>query len=473
MPRSRTDILMWGVAGLLLIPLLIQAALVAGFMRPVADDFCLYYRSEGHSLIDAVRFWYEEWTGRITTIGLWTAVIRTPNALRWLMPLTLGIWGLLLYRLWHESQPILRVKNPRASGVLLSLAVIFATLEVAPNREQSIYWVGGITNYLLPLVLLTAYVTLLIRAYHVPSRHFINDLLRGLLAFSLPFIAAATAENAALLQIIVIGLLGLYGFRHKILRGLLIIGLAGAIIGLAVSYFAPGNAARLEADSGGDTSPILESLADSFAYTVYTVAIQFNPEHPARLIAFLMLLSCAAWAGWHSGATFWPTTRGTWGWLMGGSLVVCFGLMWATIAPVYYGLGHAPQERTRLVTLFIAVVWCVFAGLASGQWRLLPRIAPLILVALLVLGPSRAIVQQALRLDDFRTFAQDWDTRDSIARQQIHLGQTDLILPSVPADRDIFKLSEVTDDQTFWLNVCVAQYYQVRSIIDPNTPIIP
>src|SRR5690606_7921006 len=155
------------------------------------------------------------------------------------------------------------------------------------------------------------------------------------------------------LQAVVIGLLMLWAFRYKALRGLLIIGLAGTLIGLGLSYFAPGNTARIEADAGGQTMPIPETLARSFGYTLYTLAIQFNPEHPARLIGFLTVWGCAAWAGWGSRATFWPTTRRGWMGLIGASLLITFGLMWATIAPVYYGLGHAPLERTRLVTLIL------------------------------------------------------------------------------------------------------------------------
>jgi hypothetical protein len=463
-------------AGVMIFPLLMHA-LVGPYIRPVADDFCWIPRLDD-GFLNAMEFWYTEWTGRYLVILVGNLIASLPLLALQLLPgLILLLWVILSVIGLYQMAAMLGTESPLAAAIVLALALIFATTEIAPNLEQALYWDTASSSYTMPIVLATGYVAIALYAlrYRVAPR---RAWMLALLGAPILMLAGGGSEShvsfniTLLIVLLAVTLRFVHGPRRHI--ALIFLGVAVLVTTLTLfSYlFAPGTAARrgLEAH---DLS-LMDVTIRSFGYTVYTNGIQINPEHPRRIIALGFLFFAAFGLASARGKRLEIPTR-TLLMLLGASGVVTFVLMWSTIFAGYYGLGKALPERARFHTLFILMVMVMVWGYAAGCWLKgrSDRVEKLALMALLVLtllGPLRSGYNTIQRFDDFRAHAAAWDARDASIRAQREAGIRDVeVQPLAVSARDVYRLGTLVDDPSYWINICVADAYDIDSIRDPQT----
>jgi hypothetical protein len=89
---------------------------------------------------------------------------------------------------------------------------------------------------------------------------------------------------------------------------------------------------------------------------------------------------------------------------------------------------------------------------------------------LTLLGPLRSGYNTIHRFDDFRAHAAAWDARDAFIRAQREAGIRDVeVQPLAVSARDVYRLGTLVDDPSYWINICVADAYDIDSIRDPQT----
>jgi hypothetical protein len=149
-PRPPDRLVVWaerafGVA--LALPLMAWA-LVGGYSRYTADDFCWagILRTEG--FVSANVHYYTIYSPRYTFTFVVNVAEMLGPAIVPALPLTaIVVW--LAALAWTCVQ----FGEPTLPGLLLAEVGAVATLQTAPDLPQSLYWQTGLLTYLLPLIM--------------------------------------------------------------------------------------------------------------------------------------------------------------------------------------------------------------------------------------------------------------------------------------------------------------------------------
>jgi hypothetical protein len=265
-------------------------------------------------------------------------------------------------------------------------------------------------------------------------------------------------------------------WRRATLNQLLIFAAAGAVISLLLEVAAPGNYARQDILTGATAyEPRLELVLPISVFSTFLFLAAFLST--ARFAALLMLLLPAA-------------------------LVICFRheartrvisamskrIVWAmpltlimitviNFAPAAYALGTVPSRRSMLAPVFVwavgIIVWSMFLGIQiqksakpkpattnSGLNR--GGMAALALCAGLLAWHTISHYEAMRdRIVESQAFAADWDQMNVTLQRASAQGEKDVVieLPQNP-----WKLDAGYTDPTFWVNRCIARFYDLDSV---------
>jgi hypothetical protein len=245
------------------------------------------------------------------------------------------------------------------------------------------------------------------------------------------------------------------GSRRALL--MLLAGLLGALIALAVIAVAPGNEVR---QSIASRTPLAIALPEAAQFTQGWLRLTF--ARPNAVTLALLLLVPAAIA-----AVSTRDSRGRVGHpvLLIVFAVVALGLvLLACMLPAFYALNSNPPGRAQLIPEFIVVCATAMAGWWLGVRfgrALHPGLVTAALAVLLVLGPLRTAAQSASEVAAARAYAATWDQVDSQVRDERQRGIQAVSVPPLPP---VHNLEFVGPDRSDWFNQCVAGYYGVGSI---------
>jgi len=139
-----------------------------------------------------------------------------------------------------------------------------------------------------------------------------------------------------------------------------------------------------------------------------------------------------------------------------------------------YVTSKQPPPRALVIPQFVLisllVVWSYYLGhllrygyLESSRRRfpLLTGVS-LVLAAALVLAPIKAARRTFSNAARFRALALLWDKQDQEIRGAKAQGETDL---TIPLAYNIGRTDIMTADPQWYVNQCVAGYYDVKTII--------
>lgn len=412
------------------------------YTRYMTDDYCTAATLREHGLVEAMRLHREAWSGRFSFYAI-------KGALESIGPVTArAVPGLMIVLLAATSAWSLRRLFGDTSmrfAVIAGLAIAYTNLDTSPSRESRFgpfLWETGAITYMLPAVLLAAWIGVLICR---------GSLVRcGVASAVLMLVAGGLSETSLAAQGALTGgaiVLALF-IRDSRMMWISASGLAGTLAALTIMATAPGNALRMA------TLPARAGLLDTLLRTVRLGHGYFGSHLFVEGAALLIVMTLGLIAGF----TF-PRVRTS---VAAGGALIAFGAYLATFAPSAWILPAGPPARALYVSNFflIAMLFAAFAAAGTTVRRerhaRVVRFAAVALLALVIV-PIRSTVAVVRAIPESRSEARQADAvvRDLASRR----GQ-EVVLLSPWAFASRF----ATDDATHWTNRCVSRFYELRSL---------
>jgi hypothetical protein len=454
---------------------LVAYAYTGVFTRYWADDFCIADSVQENGLIGAQAFWWENWTGRYSSVFLSdTATLLGSNAVPYFAGVLFAAGLLILWWLFVQISR-LAFGRPFALASLLSAELILLVyLGAAANRTESFYWLAGSTNYTVPLLVFALLAGFVVWSVRVSDGQ--NRWLQRAGALVIAFVGAGFSETYMAWQttLLLIALFASWLFarsrNQRQLSVLLLAAVSGSLIGGGVVYVAPGNEVR-EAQLAAPL-PATEVLSSSVRRAA-EITRSFLVAREVLLLgaaAFLFALLAPAAVRAESSDRRIAVP-------LAAAAAIAYLLVVVTVAPAYRFLHTAPPDR-GWVTAEVSVAGAmVFWGFSLG--RLLRESLPPhsllesrkfflgVSVATLVLSGVFALPATVGQFNDYErlsSYARAWDAREEEIQQARRDGSADLVVGQLrlPA-----RLLDVTANPAVWSNICIASYYELNSIRTP------
>lgn len=462
------------LAGLLL-PLLAMA--YAGlYSRYMADDYCTASRALSDGVIGSALWWYNNWAGQFTNwLAKGAAAYMGPGLTSVLPALVLVAWTAAAAWAIYQLLLVFRLPQPRFMALALGALVVFAVFDGTPSRIQSLYWMGAVIPYTIPLIALS-----FLAGYFVYTlRRSPGRIPSGALAVFavVTFVAGGLSEVYVAFQIAILGLtfLGFLLFAPPALKrpalALLAVGLVCSLAAMFIILAAPGNANRRAQFPDPLPLPVVawRTLYITFSYAA-TAAGLFSPV-AIIVSALLPMLLFYRLHPLDSRLRLSPRAVRR---LLVLSAAITFILIAACLAPPIYTMSVAPAARVYIMPQLALVGAAVFWGsvMGLGARRQQPVVKPraqiitgVVIAALLVGGPLLAAGHILAELPDYRAFAAEWDSRDQAIRADAESGEKHIVTTMLQVDLTIRAgLEPLGPEAEKGMNACAALYYGVETL---------
>jgi hypothetical protein len=304
------------------------------------------------------------------------------------------------------------VKSPNTRKILTAIFVscwlLFSVVSIIPDFYKSLYWIVASAVSVPYMYLIPLYILVIVRSASCAGEKKVVWL--GIIAGLLSLMVATTHEAGVVgwvaAQVFVLAASGMRFKQLKRWQILVIIGAAAGILGFALQVFSPGNLNRGDVQNYTRTVRVLPLIQGTLTfYFQYLRSITV----PGWLLLFSligvgMLVPTAAPRCWKWSAAILVATH-----LIAAS---CF------IVGVYVLSGSIP-----LRTQFTPAAYLAYGFFAAGLFLPRPGSKQLtagytivfVLIAAIVGLPN--LSRLADTMQPMRQFAQDWDKRDALGRQ--------------------------------------------------------
>jgi hypothetical protein len=421
---------------------------------------------------------YIGWSGRFAATLLVTLVeLIGPRAVPFLPGLALlawlsaATWAVRELQQHQAAAPGWRL--PWWPAAVVATVLVVSTLQTTADLPQVLFWQTGMVSYLWPLVLATVYVAWVARVSRGRARSAAVHGVPALgLSFGPVFLAGGTSETFAAAQVTALALACVVAYvagarpRSSTLLPMLLVGLLGALLALAVLAVAPGNSVRQETAA---RTPLSVALPQTLEFTQGWLRLTFARPHAAML---LLLVAIPAAIG---ATSPYPTPASPrWRVLVASALATALVIL-ACMLPAFYALGSNPPGRAQVIPQYALVCsvaalgWALGTATGARLGSSLRRpaagwVAAAALLALLALGPlamARDVLQQ---IAPARAYAAAWDELDTDVRAERNQGKQDVTVRTLPSTGMVHNLDWVGPNRTDWFNECVARYYDLHTI---------
>lgn len=452
------------------------------YTRFHADDFCMAGDANKLGLLNMLVKWYTTWTGRFTFIlGTGLLGLGGPKMAGW-MPIVFGVlWlGALIWAFY----PLLNKHGwimPSVWSILAGGVIILVLFQSTPNLFQSFYWQDGLVNYSLPLLGSTIITGFLLRRWNeerssIPAIFFM---------FFASFILGGFTEAFSSVQVSFYFLLLFAAFifsKGKSRKGivpLLLAGLLGGLAAMVVVIIAPGNLIRIQ--TSGDNArqmDLVRLVLFSTRNTAHVIG-KFLLVKPLWAVTAIIPPFIAGMINYKSsdqskGGNQW-SARNLWAqdWCKGFILILVgmVLLVIAACAPVVFALNAYPDDRTIIIPQYVIVVCAVvmsgLLGWGMGQifhvqtGKKFQQVATILLALVLITVSCVSLYSTGKQVPEFLSYAASWDQRAEILTQTISSGVQDVTVNGLSAR---FGVADLNEDPGYWVNQCMAAYYQIPSI---------
>jgi hypothetical protein len=481
------NIVLITISLLLFIPLLWHA-FIGLYSRYVADDFCYVSEAQHAGVAHLVVHSYLNWTGRFTypaVIGLLSSFDYRVAGI--LAVVTLGLWLVAVYFLTSFLlRAIFVFRHHRLVSLILSELIVFATLAFYGESNdigQITYWYTGVIIYTLPLAVLIGNLALMMYGTGWIGGNSRWRLVLIPIVFLASIFIGGSSEPLAVIQIVLLmifwwfcRLFGSDSSQRAALNQLLIFAAVGAVISLVLEVAAPGNYARQEVLTEATAyQPRPELVLPISIFSTFLFLAAYLSE--ARFAVVLMLILPAALVicfRYEARTRVISAVSKRIVWAMPLSLIMITAI---NFAPAAYALGTVPSRRSMLAPAFLwaigIIVWGMFLGIQIQQ-SAKPNQATTsrggnrggmaalaICVGLLVWHTVSHYEPMRDRIAESQAFAADWDQVNVTLQRASDQGEKDVII-ALP--QNIWKLDDGREDSTFWLNGCMAYFYDLDSV---------
>jgi Family of unknown function (DUF6056) len=454
------------------------------FARYMADDYNTWRVVHARGFLNAQVHWYLDWTGRFSfSLVVSLCSLIGPRIVPFLPALLLASWvAALVWAVRQMAWPG-ALKSSYMEALLCAGLVIFATLKIAPDVVQSLYWQAGALSYITPLILFSFYLGLLSYSLRGATAHAARpSTLRLCSAAIVTFAAGGCSDAYVVLQTSALFLAVIVGARYapaklkSALRALLVAGLVGSLLALVVVALAPGNAVR---QAYFPPPPgLFRILTLSALYTLGFAALSvFRQPLVFVLLLLWPFLTALKRPGRGAAAAEDAMKRA---WLLVLIPIAVFALNVSCIAPALYGTSNMLPRRAQVLLSFTLVCGAAVWGRAAGEYAALAlpfisqnaerlvRPGSILLLLLMLACPVASCVSTLALRERARAYAADWDRQDKELRTAKDSGVQELTVEQIGdfQSRLGLRRSELhlQTDPNFWINQAVAKYYGLRSV---------
>ena len=460
------DAFLWlqGITGLATLSFLMY---VGSFSRYWADDFCyIGIVKNTNNLFAAVKLVYVTWSNRYTNV-LFVGILNLfgPDGSQFFPGIMIALMAIVLFVMLQNLARFLNQPIKPLLAANLAILLTFFTILQTPNRFQSVYWMMGLVTYFTPVIFLALMIAIAASAAQQKSIDKLGLILLALLAF----LAGGLSETTLAFQItfFTLALAAALFLRKNTALPYLGLTLVISLLALLVVFLAPGNSVRLEniPESEFSLSKIplififaLDFIQDSLRSFMVPAGISVLSAFGLGLILFNgQKLPARFWLAF----VFLP--------------VAAYTLIASLVAPSVYVYGDYgyPEPRALFPAQFVLTAALMAFGLMLGRLaasffhrqafftKSFGMIAFTTLFLLVSAYPIWFLAREIPTLPETERYAQTWDERDAFLREQQQQGNLDIVLDGIQPPGGLIELRETTN---FWVNACVADFYELNSI---------
>lgn len=426
------------------------------------------FKAAGQTVIN---FWYG-WQGTWFTMFLMSLQpeVFSPNAY-WIVPIVMVFINVYATSLLTRYLLVKRLGMDKNSWRLLNALLLIAMLQFFPRVKSGIFWWNGCVHYIVPwaLALLAIYGFF----------GYIDSKKAGYWWLSLVcmFCLGGSSYLAALLApIILVYLLLIYGKNRKY-SWYLLIPLAVEMVGLVISFIAPGNSVRGGEGFGFSIGKAVTVVGLCFVEGVKTIG-NYLMDMPF-LFLFFLIGAIVVWEAWnHDRPVFsfsWP-----------GVFVILMFCAWcAMFAPQIYSAadvsGGVPNTvfQVFLVTVFGDIVYVLGwlykrfekkeKEVSLRKFRTLAYPAAVAVMMVMLVFEKGTLKQTTFfncvdfiasgRADDYKA---QMEERLAIMLDE---SQLDVELPEMNPDQGPLMHMEVMEDPEAWTSTVIRNFYRKERVV--------
>lgn len=447
-------------------------AYIGTYSRLTSDDYCRAALVKQSSVFIGLADQYKNWTGDYTSIffgllstagsGRFIPFNTATVVILWLVILALSIRQLLF---------LFSDKCDWLNAFLLSAVLIFALMTIAPNINQTLYWDTGIYAYLPGLITLTGLLGLavfLIRKPHLKPTGWIA-LLGGCLLLAL--IGGGNNETMSVMQVVVFGILFIAALIFVKAPGkkkaILVAGvcLVGAMLALAIVYFAPGTGVRQSQISF--TANIIPLLKTSLF--AFQIGMNGFFSGIVKLFALLILGLFSFVTGFRNKTD--RASKSNFASLLETLLIflpiLIILLVFFSFIPGAFALSKTVPERTMTIPAFWIAMGVFSWFLVFGIWfkhlvgdkihlsrirRFALMLALLVLVGFPIVEAVSIFRSQPL----LKAYAAGWDAMYAQIVEARSKGEAGIFVSVLPNWAGVEGIENIPDH---WVNICASDYF--------------
>lgn len=468
----RFNRILFAVSATFLAITLIVLILPAFYSRFLADDYCLGAISKTTPFWPYLSSVFNTWTGKFSYISvLWFLGNMPPSSLGIILSVVCVVWIVLLAGLFSQVLMIFTDKKQYLMSILLAIILLVSLFYSIPNRFQNLYWLNGLVAYTLPMLLFTATINFTFTL--INRKHFSYFYLIPLAV--LCFISCGFSEGPLIAVIAFYGSLipfSLINNRNKrithIVITLVVLFLAG-LTAFAVQYLAPGTLTRSSILSSRIPFYKLIFLTIRNVAHLYGKLLVFSPQWV--LLAFSGSMLTGLYVEHKDFKQIPSDQQIRSAWLMEFVVNILIGL--GVCGAVVYFMQAYPDDRIIYVPYFFAYLTILIIGILTGFWigpkhiliqsrlRMLINLAPYFFALVSFVIVLSTILNFSHLQPGLVNYAQRWDARDALIREELAAGKRDLIIPGLESRQG---LPDLQYDKEDWVNNCTAGYYGASSI---------
>jgi hypothetical protein len=463
----------WILASLIPATFLVRLFALTLYAIPESDDFCISYQNATIGMIETARVWYLNAVGRIVPLLL----IQIPGAISkasgidyfltytaTLVAFEIGLAGaalLLAFRLWPQAKPW--------QNAFMAAALLATMLTRVPTIQEMLFWLPGVTCYLLPGAIVAIVLVEFVRATEAGTR--IGSCAAYGLAIA-SFVASLCNEftPAWLIGLLFCSLIARAIFRQELqVKAHAIVGVA-ALVGFLIMLVAPGNTVRIgQFPHAGDLS---RSISEAYLVSKDYFDLFFSGR-PIQV----WLVVVAIFSAMQPEVTRTPAWKG----LLLSVLVPTFCLACGYLAhfTAQYSIGGelAPRAQNQVMMLLVVGSTIGVAALARAVRSAIPlpavsligsreahsTIAAVLMAALLVLPLYGSTTMKVMRSEgsSLRIF---WlESMERHARLALST-EANVTVARHSAAQTALSGGDLGDDPKKLPNDCVAQFYGKKTV---------
>jgi hypothetical protein len=472
-PRRLASVMLW----ILVMAFLVYVQL-GSYVRFMADDYCMAAETVNRGVIGATIFWYQTLISRFSTnLLLSIEGALGPQFVPFYPALSLfGLIAATTYAVYQVAVP--RTGRARLIlSLLLSSAVVFATLQTSLDLPQSLYWAAQAANMLPPLILLAVCAGFLLK--HTNEEHNSSRDGRAWLvaAAFLTFVAGGFSEAFTVMQVGLwtLTLLTTLVIRQPAastrIRRLAAAFLFGSLVALTLHLTAPGFEGRLTRDYSTIERSVLSAFPVAIATTWEWLKWTFlSAQRILSLLALLLVFALASVRFFESRLRSIDPLRLGWRTLI-LLLPVTFVLLYACFLPGAYSTGGPPPGRHLIIPAYVLSIAVALAGIILGQWltenarvnkEQFFKTVGLVVLALVLVTSIQAMRGQLRLLRGFARYQEAWDANEIVIREAFEQGADSVIITALPGPWWNVTNRDIGPDPEARTNECASRYYGIE-----------